>query len=138
MKICKSRAQVDWLEGELVKLTGYEAHYWIEITRHYWIDITREDGEKEWCRSSDLRDVTYDEKLNNQRYLYVNGDNPIPVVLSGYVYKVPGGRVYYSAGKTIDEQRMYMIPINDLIKVFKREDTEQNVASTMSGYVETV
>lgn len=115
MKICKSRTQLDWLEGELVTLTGYEAHYWVEIAR--------EDGEKDWCRASDLRDVTFDEKLNNQRYLYVNGDHPIPVILSGYVYKIAGGRVYYSAGKTIDEQRMYMIPVNDLIKVFKREDT---------------
>ncbi len=130
MKICKSRSQVDWLEGELVKPTGYEAHYWIEITRA--------DGENEWCRSSDLSDVAYDDKLNNQRYLYVNGDYPTPVVLSGYVYKVPGGRVYYSAGKTIDEQRMCMIPANDLIKVFKREDTEQKFTSMMSGYVETV
>jgi hypothetical protein len=113
MKIRNSRAQADWLEGELVEPTGYEAAYWIEIIR--------DDNEKEWCKSSDLHDVTFDEKLDIQRYLYVNDEYPMPVVLSGYVYTTQGGQVYYSAGKTIDEQRWYYIPASHLIKVVKRE-----------------
>jgi hypothetical protein len=127
MKIRTSRTQVDWLEGELVKLTGYEAASWVEILS--------DDGGKEWCRSSDLHDFTYDAKLKNQRYLYANGDCPTPVTLSGYVYKNQRGQVYYSAGMTNDEQCMNLLPANYLIKIIKREEQKETFAS---GFVETV
>ena len=127
MKIRNSRTEVDWLEGELVTPTGYEAAFWIEIAR--------EDGEKEWCRSADLHDFEFDEKLKNQRFLYTVGDCPTPVVLSGYVFKAQGGQIYYSAGKTIDEQRIYLIPTNYLIKITKRTEKAEIFAS---GFVETV
>jgi hypothetical protein len=117
IKIKISREKVDWLEGKLIKLTGYEAAYWVEILS--------EDGGKEWCRSSELHDFTYDANLKNQRYLYTNGDGPIPVTLSGYVYKNQRGQVYYSAGMATDEQCMNLLPANHLIKIIKRtEQTE--------------
>jgi hypothetical protein len=114
IKICNSRTQVDWLEGELVKLTGYVAGNWVEILS--------ESKDDEWCRLADLHDFIYDEKLKNRRYLFTNGVCPIPVVLSGYTYTSQGGQVYYSAGMTIDGQRMNLLPTNQLIRITKREE----------------